>query len=245
MANPRERFSDGEEAFRTAVQAMMAGLWVGGPGIIQSFNAALQTCSVQPSIQGRVMDASGSISFVNMPLCVDVPVFFLSGGGFSVTCPVKKGDECFIAFADRCIDSWWQNGGIQPPAEYRIHDLSDGFAFIGFRSNPRALVNVSTTSLQVRSDDGTTYFEVAPSGVLNAVAPGGMNITTPTLTINGVTVITETLAVENVNNFTTPSTVNGGFTVTGGDIVADTISLKNHVHTGVQTGSGNTGGPTG
>ena len=155
MANPRERFSDAEEAFRTAVQAMLSGLWVGGPGIIESYNAALQTCSVQPAIQGRVMDAAGKITFVNMPVCVDVPVFFLSGGGFSVTTPVAKGDECFIAFADRCIDSWWQNGGINPPAEYRMHDLSDGFAFIGFRSNPRALTNVSTTSLQVRSDNYT------------------------------------------------------------------------------------------
>ena len=155
MANPRERFSDAEEAFRTAVQAMLSGLWVGGPGIIESYNAALQTCSVQPAIQGRVMDAAGKITFVNMPVCVDVPVFFLSGGGFSVTTPVAQGDECFIAFADRCIDSWWQNGGINPPAEYRMHDLSDGFAFIGFRSNPRALTNVSTTSLQVRSDNYT------------------------------------------------------------------------------------------
>lgn len=155
MADPRLRFSDPEEAFRTAVKGMLAGLWVGGPGIIESYNAALQTCSVQPAIQGRVMDAAGNITFVNMPVCVDVPVFFLSGGGFSVTTPVAKGDECFIAFADRCIDSWWQNGGINPPAEYRMHDLSDGFAFIGFRSNPRALTNVSTTSLQVRSDNYT------------------------------------------------------------------------------------------
>jgi hypothetical protein len=183
------------------------------------------------------MDAAGKITFVNMPVCVDVPVFFLSGGGFSVTTPVTKGDECFIAFADRCIDSWWQNGGINPPAEYRMHDLSDGFAFIGFRSNPRALTNVSTTSLQVRSDDGDCYVEVAPSHIVNIVAPGGLNITAPTVTISG------TLAVENVGGVTTPSTVNGGFKVTGGDIVADTVSLKSHHHTGVQTGSGNTGGP--
>lgn len=32
-------------------------------------------------------------------------------------------------------------------------------------------------------------------------------------------------------------------TVSGGDVIADGISLKNHHHTGVQPGSGNTGNP--
>jgi phage baseplate assembly protein V len=31
--------------------------------------------------------------------------------------------------------------------------------------------------------------------------------------------------------------------VTGGDVICDGISLKTHVHSGVQTGSGNTGAP--
>jgi hypothetical protein len=173
MATQNERLSDAEEAFRTAVTAMMAGLWVGGPGIIVDYNAALQTVSVQPAIKGRLINPAGTISFVTMPLCVDVPVFFLSGGGFSVTTPVAEGDECFIAFADRCIDSWWQNGGVQPPAEYRIHDLSDGFAFIGFRSNPRALANVSTTALQIRSDN---YTGPAGTGECIEIAPGKISL---------------------------------------------------------------------
>ena len=35
----------------------------------------------------------------------------------------------------------------------------------------------------------------------------------------------------------------GGINVTGGDIIADGISLKTHVHSGVDVGIGNTGGP--
>jgi phage baseplate assembly protein V len=40
-----------------------------------------------------------------------------------------------------------------------------------------------------------------------------------------------------------PSTVNGNLTMTGGDVTADGISLKTHVHGGVTTGSGDTTGP--
>ena len=245
MADPRERYVDEEEALTALVEGMLSGLWVGGPGIIQSFDPVKLTSVVQPAIQGRRMDQTGKIIFANMPLCLDVPTYFFSGGGFTITAPIKKGDECFIAFADRCIDSWWQQGGIQPPLEYRIHDLSDGFAFVGFRSLPRGLSNVSTTSLQVRSDDGTTYLEIAPSGVINLKAPGGFNVTAPTMTVNGNVVITDTLNVENTGSAGETSTITGNLKVVSGDIVADTISLKNHVHTGVQTGSGSTGLPVG
>jgi phage baseplate assembly protein gpV len=37
--------------------------------------------------------------------------------------------------------------------------------------------------------------------------------------------------------------VNGNLTMTGGDVTADGISLKTHVHGGVTTGSGDTTGP--
>lgn len=40
-----------------------------------------------------------------------------------------------------------------------------------------------------------------------------------------------------------PSTVAGNINITGGDVVADAISLKTHVHGGVTVGVGNTAGP--
>jgi len=36
---------------------------------------------------------------------------------------------------------------------------------------------------------------------------------------------------------------NGTITVTGGDVVANNISLNSHVHSGVLSGPANTGGP--
>lgn len=43
----------------------------------------------------------------------------------------------------------------------------------------------------------------------------------------------------------TGATVSGNMAITGGNVTADGIGLKTHTHTGVQTGSGSTGGPQG
>jgi len=220
-----------------------AGLWTAVPVIVQSFNAGAMTCELQPTIQCRVRAPDGTLSMVNLPLLLDCPVIFPSGGGFSLTFPIAKGDEGLAIFASRCIDGWWQSGGVgQAPTEIRMHDLSDGFYLPGCRSKPRALSGISGTTTQLRSDDGTTFVEVAGGGIVNVTAPTAINLNTPTVNIQGV------INVLNENSATEPFIVAGNIQVQG-DVVAgagtSNISLLNHHHTGVQTGSGNTGGPVG
>ena len=234
----RERSCTEEEKIRLAFDAMKAGLWASMPAIIQSFNAAAMTVVAQPAIMGRVRDKAGKISYVNMPLLVDVPVHFPSGGGFSLTFPIAPGDEALIVFADRCIDAWWQNGGIQQPMELRMHDLSDGFAFVGFRSQPRVLGGISSDTTQLRSDDGETFVEVAGGGIAKVKAPTKILLDTPLVECTGV------MHVINENNEATSCNFAGDIHVTAGDVTADGISLKHHTHPGVQPGGGNTGQPT-
>lgn len=198
-----------------ALGSLQSKLWTAMPGIIQSFDAAAMTCVVQPAIQALVRDESGALTTANLPLLLDCPVQFPAGGGCTLTFPVATGDECLVVFASRCIDAWWQSGGIQAQAELRMHDLSDGFALLGFRSQPRVIGAVSTNAAQLRSDDGETFVEVAPGGTVAITAPAG-------LTINA------------------DVQVNGKLASTG-DMIADTVSLQQHTHPDAQ--GGNTGVP--
>lgn len=155
-----ERLEDQEEALRIMLEGFQAEIWTALPCIVESFDAETQTCSLQPTIQGTQVDQEGAVTFVNMPLLVNVPVYRLRGGGFSVTVPIVKDDEGLVILASRCIDNWWQNGGIQQPFEQRLHDLSDGFFLPGFNSQKKNLASFATDAVEVRNDAGDVKVSV-------------------------------------------------------------------------------------
>jgi len=232
----RERVGDPEEAIREAFDGMRAGLWTALPGTIESFDAEAMTCTVQPGLKMLVRGQDGTITSMALPLLVDCPVHFPSGGNCTLTFPVTRGDECLVVFASRCIDAWWQSGGVQEQAELRMHDLSDGFAFVGFRSRPRALAAVSTGTAQLRSDDGETYVDLDPAGqIVKVKAPGGMVLDTPTVTVTGV------MDIQNADSAPTAFAINGK-TQFSGQVWANGKRIdETHNHNGVQPGSGNSG----
>lgn len=171
-----ERLNDEEEAQKVILEGWQRKVWTAIPGIIQGPAAADGTVSVQPSIKAIVRTQQGALQSVQLPQLIHCPIMSFGGGGFSITAPVVAGDECLVVFSSRGIDGWWQSGGVQPPPEIRMHDLSDGFVLPGFRSRPRALSGYSPDSLQIRSDDGTTVFELRSAGRARMVVPGGLDI---------------------------------------------------------------------
>ena len=92
------------------------------------------------------------------------------------------GDDCLVIFGDNCMDAWWQSGGIQNQVERRYHDLSDGFALIGFKSQPQRINNYSASSVQIRNNEGSAYIELS-GNTINIV--GNVNIKGGNTTIDG------------------------------------------------------------
>ena len=215
-----ERLNDIEESLRLALEAERAGIWTALPAIVVAANLAAQTVSAQPTIQGTITGPDGVARNVNLPLLVDVPIVWPRAGGFALTFPVAPGDEVLIVFASRCIDSWWQSGGIGAPAEVRMHDLSDGFAILAPTSQPKRLGGVSSSNVQLRDSAGSTFVEITPSGAVNIVAATSINLTAPSIKFHG--------EVQH----------------DGGSMVSNGITYGTHRHTGVQTGGGTSGGPT-
>lgn len=128
------RSGDLAETFKSERETTKNQIRVALPGIVQSFDPGAVTAVVQPAIRSVETDNDGNRITKNYPLLVDVPVVFPRGGGCTLTFPVKAGDECLVIFADRCIDFWWQNGGVQEPVDDRVHDLSDAFCIVGPQS---------------------------------------------------------------------------------------------------------------
>jgi hypothetical protein len=110
-------------------------------------------------------------TIVNYPVLVNCPVFFATGGGFVVTMPVAVGDPCLLLFNDRDIDTWFSTGAIAPPNTSRAHDLSDGFALVGFRNATNPVPGAtSATAAEMRSSDNTAKASIAQaiSQLINA-----------------------------------------------------------------------------
>jgi hypothetical protein len=188
------------------------------------------TCTVQPAIQAQQVTPDGERNNVNMPLLVDVPIHFPGGGGYTATFPLKEGDECVVVFSSRCIDNWWQSGGVQPPFEQRMHDLSDAFAVPRIWSQQTKISNISDKTAQLRSDDGTRYVELdtpnkkvravtdtvvieldSSSGKVTVTAPTEVHVECPLVTLSG--------------DLHVSGAVIGGY---GG---GDQVGLQTHTHT--------------
>lgn len=230
------------------VQKVFSTLKVAMPGVIESFDPDSVTASVRPAIKGYDGGTEDD-GWIELPLLVDIPVIFPRGGGCTLTFPVKAGDECLLIFADRCIDFWWQNGGVQKPVDLRMHDLSDAFAIVGPQSQAHKISGISTNAAQLRTDDGAAFVEVAAGhaitvktpGKLTASADGGTEITSPTIVLNGNVTINGNLS-QGMGASGGSATMHGPVTVIN-DVTAGGKSLMTHTHGGVQTGSGSTGGP--
>lgn len=170
--NRKERIEDDSEGIRGAMESALFDMHVSCPGIIESFNPEAKTVTVRPAIRAAVGNADGTVESQELPLLVDVPVVFPSAGGFTLTFPIKQGDDCLVVFSDSCMDAWWQSGGVQDPVEYRMHDLSDAIAIFGPLNQPHQIPNISTENVQLRNDSGKSFIEIDSTGNITIATPG-------------------------------------------------------------------------
>lgn len=228
-----ERMAQAEELEQARIERLIGNLRTASPGIVKSVDLEKQTVTVQLALQGKVVDQTGVGRWVNMPLLTDVPIIWPRAGGFSLTFPIKPEDECLVVFGERCIDSWWQSGGVQKPIDDRHHDLSDAFAIFAPTSQPKKLSNVQSNAVELRTDSRSDYISLK-NGSLDIYIQGATTVNSGSATVNA-----DSTTVNCPTN-----TINGDLQINGnlnvsGDAKAGDISLRNHRHTG------DSGGDTG
>ena len=205
------------------------------------------TIDVQPVIN-RVVNGES----IPLPVFTKVPPVFMQGGGSYTAHPIAVGDYCLLVFTERCFDRWYEGQDNRRPAEFRVHDYSDGLAIVGV--NPRA---GAFTIPDVIQQTGDTNQDGNYTHQGNRTQVGDYDLTGDytqigNMTIQGNVEITGDVQV-NGNITCTGTIAAGNFTGIGGgtmtstttiqttqDVVANGISLTGHVHPG---DSGGTTGP--
>lgn len=174
---------------------------------------------------------------IDLPTFIEVPVMNLLGGSSSIQMPITVGDYCVLFVIERCIDNWYAGVDFEKPLEIRMHDYSDAVAIVGLK-NEKGELDIPTVITML----GDAYQEGNYEHKGNRTQTGNYTLTGD-FTINGQTVKNGNLTV---NGSITIAGGSGGGTVnasnctvnlTGGDVVADGISLKNHTHTGDSGGT--------
>lgn len=222
------------------------------PGMIEKVNLAQMTCEVQITIKAQITNPDASTEWVALPLLVDCPLVFPCGGGFTLTFPVTPGDEVLVVIANRCIDAWWQSGGVQVQADLRLHDLSDGFALPGPRSLPNVIPAISSSAVQLRNDVGTAFMEIQADASIRLKTPADLKLEVAgdligtiggDLTLNVAGAINITSGGDTTVTAPTIKLV-GNVQASGGGLTHNGTNVgSGHRHGGVATGINNTGTP--
>lgn len=225
---------------RTTFRELMKGVCTSVPGHILTYDPVLQRAQVQIGIE--VVAAAGFTD--RLPPIADVPVFFLGGTKFVVAHQVDPLDEGMIFFSQRCVDGWKQTGGVANNPLTRFHDVHDAFFIPGFRPLPTRISGFANDGVRMQSRDGGHHVWIKSSGEIIAdngaarvqiTSGGAVNIE------NGAGHIR--MAADGTVS------INGAIINTDGTIVAPNVTFggvsgKDHRHTGVQSGSSTSGGPT-
>lgn len=155
---------------KQGIDSRLKDLHTSMPGIIETFDPVKQLATIQPAIKRIFKTNDGDTEILTpsaLPILINVPVQFPRGGGFSLTFPVKKGDECLLVFCERSIDNWHQFGGIKSPGARRFHSLSDATAFVGLSSLANKIPNYDNTNAQLKKDDNSVFITLNNDGSLD------------------------------------------------------------------------------
>lgn len=186
------------------------------PAQIISYNRSTNRATVQ--ILNQIITSTGE----KMPrdTISNIPVLMLSGGGFTLSFPIKEKDIGWIIAADRNISVFKQLLSIFTPADYRKHKYQDGF-FIPDKVKGFDISPDESNAVLLTSEDGLTKISIKNDAI---------TITAKETVLNG-----------NI-------TVNGSISTTGTitsstDVISAGISGKSHTHGGVEAGGASTGAP--
>lgn len=211
---------------KQGIDSRLKDLHTSMPGIIETFDPVKQLASIQPAIKRIFITREGDIEILtpaNLPILINVPIIFPRGGGFSLTFPVKKGDECLLTFCERSIDNWHETGQVRVPGARRFHSLSDATAFVGISSLTNKIPNYDDTNVQLKSDDGTVEFTLFTDGTAKLKADTKVTLDAPDAECTGNMKVLGNLEV--IGSSTLSATV-----TSNGKDISDT-----HTHTGSAT----------
>lgn len=186
------------------------------------------TLDIQPVLNKNIRGESKKF-----PVFKSVPPIFMQGGQHYEAHPIAVGDYCLLVVCERCFDAWYNGQDEVLPPDDRMWDYSDCFAIVGINPLGKAISIPSVTTRRGDNDIEGDYVHRGDYDITGNETQEGDKEQTGNYTLNGI------FAINNTSG--TPST-GSGVIEWDGNIILNGISLKDHLHSGVQAGGSNSGG---
>ncbi len=199
------------------------------PCIVVAVSSNGTTVDVQPAIS-QTQRLDGNVNQVNLPIVRGVPIAVMGStiAGLFVCIPISAGDDGLLIVCDRAIDNWQYGDGVSRTPDFetpRHHDITDAIFYPGAQRISSEIPSYPTNALELRNRAGTCKHSVS-NDTITSIVPGGASM----------------IMTGNTTAFTGNVTISQNLNI-GGSTIGNGVNLNTHVHSGVQVGAGNTGGP--
>lgn len=152
------------------VKRFLADVHTQMPARVVSYDAATNTCSIQPSIMRIRTDDPNNDGFIILPQIDNVPVKMQGSGKlFLSVCPqVDSYGEYRIQ--ERSIAKWLNNGGSTSPDSLRKFHISDGvfdpglYPLVADGDNGKIAIPPETDRIALRTRDNTGFIALTDKG---------------------------------------------------------------------------------
>lgn len=190
---------------------------------VKSVNIKDKTVSVLPMVQMSDLNNNP----VDHSVVNDIPYIRLQGGSYGIICDPVVGDTGLVVFCSRDISNVIKNKKVTTRGSKRTYSISDGIYVASLLlEEPKTFIKFEKDKISIEAKNINISNEVTEIHSLATISVVSQEVT---VTAPAINIISETVAVT------------GTITVKG-DILADGVSLKNHIHSNGHNG-GNTGKP--
>ncbi len=135
------------DVIASAIESKLLDVHTALPGRVVSYDAAKQTADIEIVTRRAQFDSRDRIALEDFPVIPNVPVGWLSGGGYGLQFPMAKGDGVWLVFSESAWDQWRLQEQIGAPGDMARHDLSYPIAMPVLRSDKAPLPNPSGGAL--------------------------------------------------------------------------------------------------
>lgn len=200
------------------------------PAIVESYDRSTNSAVVQPAISA----VATSGQKISRDKLYDIPVLTMSGGGFFISFPVKKGDTGWLVASDRDISIFKQNLEETAPNTYHKHKFVDS-VFIPDKIKKFTITGEDVSGLVISNLAGNNKI------VLNG---SNLNITSAAITVTGASTFKSPVTAEDnvtinknleVTGSATANSLHSATGATGSFVSADNknITVQDGIITGI------------